>query len=499
MPRRILALEITDWDLKATILQTTFRDYRVAGFYRQRLESANGTQIEQVSRFVSEHAEAGDTVLSALPGDRVSWRRLVLPFRDHKRLAQTIPFELESNVPFGLDEVVFDYQVLHRDGAGTTVLAALVPKNVLQDHLQLLHEAGVDPKVVDLGPLATLNTLRLVPSLPPTFAFIDVAPHMASVALYRDGALEGLRTIRYAGEDVGNGGNGLEANERPPAALNVGAIRWTLLAMNGAPLEEQLPCYVAGDPTALAGLCAGLESALSIDLRRLDQVPLRNVGSNGGANAAAFSSGLGLGLREAVPANALGLNFRRGEFTFHRGEQELRRGLRAVAALAALVVALTVADLYMEYRYLARREAAIDAQIQKISTATLPDMGRVANPGAQLQAEIDVLREAVELLSGVVPLSTSTGVDVLREVSAAIPNKIRIDSEEYTMDPESVRLRANTDTFESVDAIKQRLLNTGWFSDVVVKDAKAAKGGEGVNFRMTLIPNKDLRARAERQ
>jgi hypothetical protein len=102
------------------------------------------------------------------------------------------------------------------------------------------------------------------------------------------------------------------------------------------------------------------------------------------------------------------------------------------------------------------------------------------------------------LLNDIVPVSTSTSVDVLRAVSSAIPNKIRIDSEEYSMDPDQVRLRGNTETYESVDAIKQELLNTGFFSDVVVKEAKVAKEG-GVNFRMNLEISKDLRTRENRE
>src|SRR6185369_9187996 len=184
MPQRIFSLEIGDTELKASVLQTSFRDYKVAAFHREPL--LNGGMPEQVKRFLAQHAEAGDTVLSALRGDMVTWRTFFLPFRDMKKVAQTVPFELESNVPFGLDEVIVDYQILHRDRAGTTVLAALVQKEDLERHLALLQQGGIDPKIVDFSPLSTLNTLNLVADLPPTFAFVDFAPRATTVALYRD-------------------------------------------------------------------------------------------------------------------------------------------------------------------------------------------------------------------------------------------------------------------------------------------------------------------------
>ena len=102
MPQRIFSLEIGATELKAAVVQTSFG--------------------EQIKRFLAAHSQAGDTILSALPGDRVTWRTFFLPFRDTKKLAQTVPFEMESSVPFGLDEVVVDYQILRRDRAGKLVL-----------------------------------------------------------------------------------------------------------------------------------------------------------------------------------------------------------------------------------------------------------------------------------------------------------------------------------------------------------------------------------------
>ena len=496
MPQRILALDITDSELKATVVETTFRDYKVAGFYRESMSPIKGTVEEQVRRFVEQHLRSGDTVLTALPGDRVTWRTLFLPFRDQKRLVQTVPFELESNVPFGLDEVIVDYQVIHRDRAGTLVLAALTPKEELERHLELLRQAGVDPKVVDVGPLAALNTLNLVPDLPSTFVFVDLMPRYTTLALYRDKELVGLRTLTHAaisgGVESGNGAGPLhEASESPVSGL-VGEMRWTLLALNGAPLDEKTPCYVAGELVIVEEVQHELASSLALEVRRLDQLRLRNLAAVA-AEAPAYASTLGLALHEVAPSNCLGVNFRRGEFAFHRGQEELRRALRGVAALAALVVALTVADLYVEYRQMAGRSAAIDTQIQKVFSATLPDMGRVPDPNAALQSEVDALSQRVDLLNDVVPVSSSTGVDIMRAVSSAVPKKIRIDSEEYNMDPDAVRLRANTDTFESVDAIKQELMNTGYFSDVQVKDAKAGKDGNGVDFRLNMVLSKAYR------
>jgi len=57
------------------------------------------------------------------------------------------------------------------------------------------------------------------------------------------------------------------------------------------------------------------------------------------------------------------------------------------------------------------------------------------------------------------------------------------------MDTDGVRMKVKTDSFESVDAIKQQLLNTHYFGDVQVKDVKTAADGK-VDFRLVLALSK---------
>lgn len=500
MPHRIFSLDIGDAEVRASIVQTSFRDYKVEGFYRQPL-SSNGGAADQIKRFLAQHGTAADTVVSSLPSDRVTWRTLFLPFRDAKKVAQTVPFELESSVPFGLDEVVVDYQILRRDRSGTTVLAALVQKEDLERHLALLREGGVDPKTVAFSALASLNTLNLVPALPTTFVFVDFGRHATTVALYRERELTGLRTISRAAAANGDAGTpdhepgGAESADASDidAGELVAELRWTLLALNGAPLDDDLPCFVAGDTAVIDAVERRLEEVLPVDVQRLDRVPLRHLTPEAGAQAPAFSSSLGLALREMSPSNTLGVNFRRGEFTFHRAQQELRDAFRNVAILGCVVLALIVVDTVMKQYNRAQQAAAVEAQVQKVFAATLPDMGRVANPKATLHDETEALRQRVNLLNDIVPVSSSTSIDILRAAANAVPAKIRIDCEEYTMDPDSVRVRCNTETYDSVDTIKEELVKTGYFSDVEVKDAKTDAKGSGVDFRMQLKLNKDFR------
>ncbi len=489
MSRKVVSIDIGKSDVKATVVEAGFREFKIEGFYRQELNGDPAGVSATIGRFVDEHAAGADTILSALPPEAVSWRTLHLPFRDNRKVAQTVPFELESNVPFGLDDVIIDYHVLDRTPEGTTVLAALAPKFEVERHLEILTAAGVDPKIVDAGPLASLNTLNLIENRPSAFAFVSGSDHAVTVAFYRAGSLAGVRSLTATEAFGSANGNGSSDSSVAALAANV---RWTMLALNGAPIEEDFPCYLAGSAEWVESMIKPLEDAVGGDWRRLGGVPLAHVDPKIRAQAPEFTSSLGLALREITPSDTVGVNFRRGQFTFHRSEQELRAGMRTVGLLALLVVALTVGDLYANYKESQVRLASIESQIQQVFSATVPDFGRVEQPLDILQEQIDFLRQDVEMLDDVVPVANSTSVDLLRAVSAAVPRSVRIDSEEYLMDPDAVRLNANADTFESVDKLRLKFLDTGFFSDVQVKDARATSEGD-VSFRMVMMLNKDFR------
>jgi len=489
MPQRILALEVDSQELKAAVVETTFRDFRVTGFFEEPVDAAGGAVADQLRRFVAAHALEGATVLSTLPGDLVSVRTMFLPFRDRKRLDQTVPFELETQVPFGLDEVVVDYQVLQRDKAGSTVLAALVQRKDLEEHLGTLAAAGLDPKVVDLAPLATLNVLSLLgDELPESYAYVAGNLRRLLVALFRNRRLVGVRTLAPAATPA-VAGNGHAPSVAERVAALAGEIRWTLLALNEAPLDDGLPCLLAGEAPDLDILSRALAD-LDLAVRRVDQAPLRRVSDAQRGDVPRFVTPLGLALREVEQGERLGLNFRQGEFAYHRGQDELRQALWRTASLGIIAVALLLASLFMSYQEMERRLQSVQGQIRSVVQQTLPDVKLGRDERAQLQAEIDAAQKKLQVLSGIAPTG-ATAIDVLRTMATAIPDTLRIDVDEYVMDVDGVRVKARTDSFETADQIKQKLVNTKAFADVQVKDIKQTSDGS-VDFRIVLsLSNKE--------
>jgi general secretion pathway protein L len=279
-------------------------------------------------------------------------------------------------------------------------------------------------------------------------------------------------------------GNG-QPKEHPErlAALLV-ELRWSLLALNGAPLDDELPCLVAGAGVEFGHVARAIADEMGLTVRQLDDRPLRNVPPALQAQLAGFAPVLGLALREVATGESFGVNFRRGEFAFHRGEDALRRALWHTALIAAAVVALMITDTYLGYAQLARRLELTQGEIRRVFVDTLPQVQRIVDEKTQLQTEIASAEKKLQMLNGVAPMGGATAVDVMRTLSAAVPDTIRVDVDDYVMDTDGVRIKANADSFEAVDAIKQQVAATHAFSAVEVKDVKAAPDGKGVDFRL---------------
>jgi len=501
MPQQVLAIEWDRHELRAAVLETSFRDYKIVSFHTEAIAQGEGAPslAETLRSFVAKHNLQGATVLTALSGDVTTVRTFALPFRDRKRLEQTVPFELEAQVPFGLDEIITDFHVLRSDKVSSTVLAALVQRKDLEEHLNLLKEAGLDPKVVDCAPLVALNVLSALPASerPDSFIFIAVDANQATIALYRDKQLAGFRGINVTppahaeAAEAAAVGNGHPPDEEERSAELYRDIRWSLMALAGGSIETGMPCLLLGDGVQAVRLAQVLESGLGCSVRRLDQAALKAVPAAMKTQLAGLVRPFGLALREVASADAIGVNFRRGEFSYHRGAEELQRALWRTGAIAAVAVAMLFTSMYMEYDRLARRAAQLDAQVRHVFTQTVGEGVKVVDPKTQLQAEIDSTQRELEILSGIIPMGGITAVDSLRTLAAALPDSLKVDIDEFVMDTEGIRAKAKAESFEAVDAVKQQIEKANYFADVQVKDAKAAGDGKGIDFRIVIVLSKD--------
>ena len=106
MMKSVLGLDVGSHSIKAVELQQTLRGLDPIQL-RLCPRRDPDTPLEEVLRpFIKQHHLGTEHVLCAVPGGRLSSRRLDFPFRDRRRLRQAVPFEIEGEAPFDLEDVV---------------------------------------------------------------------------------------------------------------------------------------------------------------------------------------------------------------------------------------------------------------------------------------------------------------------------------------------------------------------------------------------------------
>jgi general secretion pathway protein L len=471
MPNRILALDPHGAQLVAVVVEASFRSYQVVGFFSEPRDS-DVPLAEQLRRFVERHSIEVDTVLSALPGWAATYRILELPFRDWRKLAQTVPFELESQVPFAVDDAVVDFQILERTEHGARVFAALAPRRKIEEHLSILAEAGLDPAIVDFAPLTTLNVLQLFEGdRPERYAFFHVSGGQhGTLAVYRGRQLTSLRVIDVAGEPVA------------PALAR--EIAWSLKSLNGGPPggDEALPPLLIGGASGTE-LLELLRSRMGVTVQRLEDLPLRQMPANLHGRQGTYAPALGLALREIVDEPTLGVNFRRDTFAYRRRQVELQGGLQRLGILGAVVALLFVLWQGVSYYQLSTQYGALSAVVRQSFREVLPNTP-IVDEAEQLAQEIKKLQKQQQQL-GFGPNGPIYPLDVLRQLAERAPADPRMNVDELAIDADGVHLRAKTSSFDAVEKIRQKIAESPLFADAQVKEPRTTPDGS-VEFRMNL-------------
>lgn len=171
MPR-IVGIDLGSSTVKVVRLETRARGgFEVTGFHEADVpppgegQDAAATMIERMSVALTElkargHLD-GDVFVTGLPGDAAAVRTLKFPFADPKKIADALPFAVESEIPMDLEDIVLSWVVLgpsvkaKRDGGHETeVLVAWAKKEAVQQTLNLLAVHDIDPRHVEFDALA---------------------------------------------------------------------------------------------------------------------------------------------------------------------------------------------------------------------------------------------------------------------------------------------------------------------------------------------------------
>ncbi len=101
-----------------------------------------------------------EAILSVAGHSSVIIKRVTMPTMKEEELVNSIRFEAEQYIPFDINDVNIDFQILgesaEESGQMDVVLIA-VKKNVIKDYVEAVENAGATPIIVDIAHFAVSN------------------------------------------------------------------------------------------------------------------------------------------------------------------------------------------------------------------------------------------------------------------------------------------------------------------------------------------------------
>ncbi len=141
-------LELINFGVSSLMLDPQAEEERVAQI------------VATIKELMQEHGIKPGPVLLSVSGQAVFSRFVKLPPVDKEKVYQIILYEAQQNVPFPIQEVVWDYQLIGRGEGELDVMLAAIKADIIIQLTEAVERTGLQTDLVDVSPMALYNAVR---------------------------------------------------------------------------------------------------------------------------------------------------------------------------------------------------------------------------------------------------------------------------------------------------------------------------------------------------
>ena len=141
-------------------------------------------------------------VAAAVSGHSVIVKKVSLPAMTRDELDEQIRWEAEQYIPFDVNEVNLDFQILEERGEGQMdVLLVAAKKDLIDDYVQVISDAGLQPAVIDVAAFAVENAFEANYDLrtEDVVALVNIGSQVVNINIVANGAPAFTRDISTGG------------------------------------------------------------------------------------------------------------------------------------------------------------------------------------------------------------------------------------------------------------------------------------------------------------
>lgn len=168
--KALVGLDIGSSAVKAVELKASGKSYKVTAFGSESIPPDSivdgaiidgGAVADAIRRLFDGRGIKTKQVVASLSGNAVIVKKISLPVMTEAELAESIYWEGEQHIPFDIQDVNLDYQILDNGAAGGSgtmqVLLVAAKKEKIADYTGVITQAGRSAVVVDVDAFALQN------------------------------------------------------------------------------------------------------------------------------------------------------------------------------------------------------------------------------------------------------------------------------------------------------------------------------------------------------
>ena len=168
--KSLVGLDIGSSSVKAIELKSAGKGFRVSAIGVESVPPDSivdgaiidgGAVADAVRRLFANKRFKAKDVVASLSGNSVIVKKITLPSMTQAELSESIYWEAEQYIPFDIQDVNLDYEILDSGTQGSMeVLLVAAKKDKIADYTNVISQAGKTPVIVDVDVFALQNAFE---------------------------------------------------------------------------------------------------------------------------------------------------------------------------------------------------------------------------------------------------------------------------------------------------------------------------------------------------
>src|SRR5262245_58469355 len=117
---------------------------------------------EAITNLMESRQIKNRTVSTAVSGRAVIVKKILMDRLSEEDAKEAIQWEAEQHVPYDINEVSLDFQIMNPnvDQKKMQVLLVAAKKEMVANHAEIIREAGLEPRIIDVDSFAIQNAVE---------------------------------------------------------------------------------------------------------------------------------------------------------------------------------------------------------------------------------------------------------------------------------------------------------------------------------------------------